>query len=228
MWAPGLVWIYRTACARAQHARDPARAITKCEGGIGAHKHRTTNGFDGQRATQNRQRVILSSNAVVGSVMLITGWVSRRVRSSSSTGHADVTASRCHAATSNAVVGDTRLSSVRDASLDGTTHCCQTGGTHEPRSTSPVRSSPRRLGRADAIHSADAIFRDCATWATSSASHSLRRPSNSTRRRPEPICAASRVRRWSDRRAWPSGASSPTNPKGLAILKPTGARPSDV
>ena len=114
-------------------------------------------------------------------------------RSSSSTGHADVTASRCHAATSNAVVGDTRLSSVRDASLDGTTHCCQSGGTHEPRSTSPVRSSPRRLGRADAIHSADAIFRDCAMWATSSASHSLRRPSNSTRRRPEPICAASPV-----------------------------------
>ena len=78
-------------------------------------------------------------------------------RSSSSTGHADVTASRSHAATSNAVVGNTGLSSVRDASLDGTTHCCQSGGTHEPRSTSPVRSSPRRLGRADAIHSADAI-----------------------------------------------------------------------
>jgi hypothetical protein len=84
-------------------------------------------------------------------------------RSSSSTGHADVTASRCHAATSNAVVGDIRLSSVRDASLDGTTHCCQSGGTHEPRSTSPVRSSPRRLGRANA------------TWSTSRASHSLRR-----------------------------------------------------
>jgi hypothetical protein len=114
-------------------------------------------------------------------------------RSSSSTGHADVTAPWCHAATSDAVVGDTGLSSVRDASLDGTTHGCQGGGTHEARSTSPVGSSPRRLGRADAIHSADAVFRDCATWATSSASHSLRRPSNSTRRRPEPICAASPV-----------------------------------
>jgi hypothetical protein len=115
------------------------------------------------------------------------------LRRSSSSRHADVTASRCHAATRNAVVGDTRLSSVRDASLDGTTHCCQSGGTHEPRSTSPVRSSPRRLGLGDAIHSADAVFRDCATWATSSASHSPRRPSKSTRRRPEPICAASPV-----------------------------------
>jgi hypothetical protein len=87
-------------------------------------------------------------------------------RSSSSTGRADVTASRCHAATSNAVV-DTQHDSVRDASVDGTTHSCQSGGTHEPRSTSPVRSSPRRLGLGDAIHSADAIRRDCATWASS-------------------------------------------------------------
>ena len=72
-------------------------------------------------------------------------------RSSSSIGQVDVTVSRCHAAMSNAVVSDTGHNSVRDASLDGTTHCCQSGGMHEPRSTSPVRSSPRRLGLGDAI-----------------------------------------------------------------------------
>jgi hypothetical protein len=183
-------------------------------------------------------------------VRFLIGWIRARIRSdlehrrrarrtqmdcylvlrrfSSSTGRADVTASRCHAATSNAVVGDTRLSSVRDASLDGTTHCCQSGGTHEPRSTSPVRSSPRRLGRANAIHSADAIFRDCATWATSRASHSLRRPSNSTRRRPEPICAASPVAALVRPEGVAERRISPTDRKCLAILKPTGARPSDV
>jgi hypothetical protein len=149
-------------------------------------------------------------------------------RSSSSTGHADVTAPRCHAATSDAVVGDTGLSSVRDASLDGTTHCCQSGGTHEARSTSPVRSSPRRLGRADAIHSADAISETARRGPP--VVHripcgGLAIPYVDGRSRSAPH---RRLRRWSDRRAWPSVASSPTNPKGLAILKPTGARPSDV
>jgi hypothetical protein len=78
---------------------------------------------------------------------------------------------RCHCVAvsrsdEQCVVGDTLHTSVRDASVDGTTHCCQSGGTHEPRSTSPVRSSPRRLGLGDAIRSADAIRRDCATWAS--------------------------------------------------------------
>jgi hypothetical protein len=72
-------------------------------------------------------------------------------RSSSSIGRVDVTASRCHAAMSNAFVCDTRRNSVRDASLDGTTHCCQSGGTHEPGSTCPVQSSPGWLGLGDAI-----------------------------------------------------------------------------